>query len=374
MNSVEIKDKINELKLEARGLINKALEEKRDMNEDENSRIEEIRNLIKEQENSLTELENRLKEQQKNNNIESMEKRRFLIEAIKEAQQNIQGGAHINGADETRTIQVNGAEGTHDETVEIQVKGIFAPLFEKSVINDLGATWYKGAPMGDIKVSKLSLTGDDGWEEENGEAHTTGATFEGITLRPKRFAFKVDISNMWIAQDTLGAEQMIRDAIAKKAEMILERGIFANTAATATKPAGILYNKTLEEVANYKELCDLEAELEEDSVYGEKKYCLAPKAKSALRAMIKGNNNSGFVLTSGEVDGTTAVDTNLLKEKNFILGDWSKLAIALWNDVRILVDPYTQSTKDITRIVVNGFCDFAIVDDNSFKFGKIVEE
>lgn len=378
LNSLEIKDSIHQMVEESRAIINTCKEEKRALNEEEKAKIDELKGNINLRKQELQDLEKKLEEEERNKNNKNIQtksmERRFLIEAIKQAKENIQDGVTFNA--ETRTISVNGVGGVHDDIVEVEVKGLFEGLTEKSIFSSLGCQFYSGMPMGDIKVSKIDM-GDATWEDENAEAKSPAVSFSGITLRPKRITAYCDISNMLIAQDTLSAEAKIREMIQKKVLLKLEKSIFSDTEGTATVPQGIFYDKEFTLANDFGKICDLEASMEEESVYGDKKYVLSPRAKSALRSTVKGNANVGMILEGGEIDGTPAYDTNILSkngfDKEFVVGDWQNLVIASWNDIRLLVDPYTQATKDITRIVVNAYFDFGVLEPKAFAFGTIDE-
>jgi len=49
-----------------------------------------------------------------------------------------------------------------------------------------------------------------------------------------------------------------------------------------------------------------------------------------------------------------------------LFGDWSQLILAFWSSPDVLIDPYTNSSKGGTRIVVFQDCDVGVRHAQSF--------
>jgi hypothetical protein len=50
-------------------------------------------------------------------------------------------------------------------------------------------------------------------------------------------------------------------------------------------------------------------------------------------------------------------------------GDWSKVQIAQFGGVEILMDPYTQAIKGTNRLILNSYWDAALVQDAAISVG-----
>ena len=311
------------------------------------------------------------KKENKNIRSNSNMKKQSLVKEIRSALAENRKSIHVNA--ETRAVVVQGEAGVHDQVVETEIEGILEPLYANSILTSLGARWYSGLPMGDVQIPVMTKSTVK-WEGETSEADATGNTFNAVKLQPKRLSAYIDISKQLLAQDTIGVEAAIRRDIVKALNDKLEATLLDDAAGTSEQPAGLFYNKTLAHVTDFAKLCNFEAEVEEDNVYGNMKYVLSPKAKAAFRCMIKGTNNTGMVYENGEMDGIQTLVTSNVEAKKFIYGNFENLVVGSWGDIELVLDPYTQATKGCVRIVINAFFDFKTVRDEAFAFGTVEAE
>ena len=380
MNSVEIKEKINQATLRAKEIVDLCKAEVREMTEDEEKEFNSLREEIDAKKQELKALQDKLaeyerelpeeeeddekeKDTEKNNKRNKMKKINLLKE-IREAQ----NGQVIKVNAETRAMQVTGDAGVHDEVVETEIQGILEPLYAESVLSKLGAKWYTGLKHGDVQLPIMSA-GNCYWEGETDEAGATGNSFTTVKLQPKRLSAYCDISKMLIANDTIGIEQAVIRDINKALMDKLEKTLFGNAAGTATQPAGLLYNVNATSINTYKDLADFEADVQEDNVNGPLKYVLSPKSRAAFRTTIKGTNNTGMIMEGDTVDGTPAYTTNYLAQNKLIYGNFEGLLIGSWADVELTIDNVTQATKGCVRIIINAYFDWAKARDVYFAIG-----
>ena len=383
MNSVEIKEKINQATLRAKEIVELCRTEVREMTEDEQKEFDALREEIDAKKEELKALQDKLaeyerelpeeeddekeKDTEKNNKRNKM-KKTSLIKEIRNAIDNNQKSFNINA--ETRAMQVTGDAGVHDEVIETEIEGILEPLYAKSVLTQLGARWYSGLPKGDVQIPVMGK-GQVGWEGEVDEASATGNIFTTVKLSPKRLSAYVDISKQLIAQDTIGVEAAIRRDIVNALNDKLEATIFGANAGDTEKPAGIFYNVSSTNIDDYAGLCAFEATLDDANINGQKKYLMGNTAKATFRSMIKGTNATGMVLEANQIDGTQMINTSNVSTKKFVYGDFNYLAVGSWGDIEITVDPYTQATKGCIRLIVNAYFDAKILRPEAFAYGDV---
>lgn len=380
MTILELKDTLTSLKERANTIIDKAKLEVREMNEEENTEVNEILAKIEEIKTQIAELEKMEQERFKklddenqsqteatNKSIDNvrMKKNNFLTE-LRNAIDNNKKSVMVNA--ETRAVQVTGQSGVHDSVVETEIEGILEPLYANSVLTQLGARWYSGLPHGDVQIPVMGKQTVK-WEGEVDDADATAPTFTTVKLSPKRLSAYVDISKQLIYQDTVGVEAAIRRDIVNALNDKLEATVFGSAQATTEQPAGLFYNVTPTVINSYADLCNFEAGVEENNVYGEMKYVLSPKAKAALRSMIKGTNNSSMVYEAGEVEGVPTYVTSNIAANKLMFGNFENLIIGSWGDIEVLVDPYTQATKGCVRLVINAYFDVKPARSVAFAFG-----
>lgn len=389
-----------ELKQRAFDIIDVAKKEVRDLSEDEEKEIDSIKAEIKE----LDELENRQSEETEdekeetkdeernitndNSNIRKMNKEFRLIKAIRDVANNrsmddvtkavanagaeemrksgLSFGGQIQLPLESRTITV---ANEHDDVVETEFTNILEPLRAKNVLVEAGAKYLTNL-VGDVQVPIMSAT-NVGWAGEVADAASGDPTFSHVTLQPKRLTAYIDLSKQFIAQDSLAAEQLIREDIVKAINSKLEATILGNESGTTTQPQGMFDAISATSVNAFSGICNLEAEIEDANVNGDCVYVMSNKAKAALRGMAKSTKSTELVYENGEVDGTKAINTSHVSGKNYIYGDFSNLAIGQWGAIDLVIDPYTLARSGQIRLVVNAYFDAKILRPTAFVAGSI---
>ena len=255
----------------------------------------------------------------------------------------------------------------HDDVIEVQFADLLTPLRAKNVLVAAGAKYMSGL-IGDVQVPIMGA-GNVTWEGEVASAQEAGYTFTSKKLQPKRLTAYVDISKQFLTQDSIGAEQAIRADIVAAINSKLESTILGSAQGSTTTPAGIFYGQTPKKITTFKDICDLEASIEDANVIGECKYVMSNKAKAALRNMPKSSKSTQLVMENGEVDGTPVLNTSNVEAQNIAYGDWNNLAIGQWGSIDLVVDPYTLAKDGQVRIVINAFFDAITLRPEAFAFG-----
>ena len=255
----------------------------------------------------------------------------------------------------------------HDDVVEVEFADLLTPLRAKNVLVAAGAKYMSGL-IGDVQVPIMGA-GNVTWEGEVASAKEAGYTFTSKKLQPKRLTAYVDISKQFLVQDSIGAEQAIRADIVAAINSKLESTILGSAQGSTTTPAGIFYGQTPKKITTFKDICDLEASIEDANVIGECKYVMSNKAKAALRNMAKSTKSTQLVMENGEVDGTPVLNTSNVEAQNIAYGDWNNLAIGQWGAIDLVVDPYTLAKDGQVRIVINAFFDAVTLRPEAFAFG-----
>lgn len=370
---LEIKEAISEKRNQIVAIVEACKAETRDLTEEEQEKVDELKSQIEADKEEIKALEEELdkivpkeeetkscgdeeKEDKRNKNISrNTMKKTSLVKEIRQALADNKKTITINA--ETRAMTVTGDAGIHDHVIETEIEGILDPLYANSVLSQLGVRWYSGLPMGDVQIPSMTAN-TVGWEGEIDEASATANAFTSIKLTPHRLTAVVSLSKQLLAQDTIGVENAVRMDIVKALNAKLEASIFDNQASSTERPAGLFYNISPVTVTTFKDVCDLEAGVEENNVYGNMKYVLSPAAKSYFRSLVKGQNNSTFVYDAGEMDGIPSFTTTNVAKYDYVYGDFSGLVVGSWGDLEITLDPYTEASKGCIRLIVNAYFDF----------------
>lgn len=279
-------------------------------------------------------------------------------------------GVSYGGQIQLPTSELRGAitvtaEG--EDVVATEIYDILEPLRAKNVLVAAGAKFITGL-VGDVQVPSMTA-GNVTWEGETASAKDGAQTFTAVKLSPKRLTAYVDISKQFLVQDSKSAEALIRMDIINAINSKLEATILGSAAGTTTQPAGMFNGKSKTTIASFKDVCDLEAKIEDANVIGECKYVMSNKAKAALRNMAKSAKSTELVMEAGAIDGTEVLNTSNVEEQNVVYGDFSNLAIGQWGSIDLLVDPYTKAADGQVRLVVNAFFDAKVLRNGAFAYG-----
>lgn len=406
LNSLEITDKKETLKLRCKEIINTCKMEIREMTDDEekefNDNKEEIKSLNEqlvelnarlaqyEEEPIEEEIENNTNSNKRTKTINSMNTTEFrLIKAINDIANNRSldnvANAVINkGTEEMRKsglsyggqIQLPAEEMRATITVESEGEDVVAtnlysiiePLRAKNVLIQAGAKFLTNL-VGDVQVPIMGASNVT-WEGEVADAKDGAGAFSNVKLQPKRLTAYIDISKQFLAQDSLSAEALIRQDLINAINSKLEATILSAESG-ANQPSGLFNGITATSVSDFAGVCDLEAAIEDANVIGECKYVMSNKAKAGFRNMAKSAKSTQLVMEGGMIDGTPVLNTSNVEGKNFIYGDFSNLAIGQWGGIDLTVDPYTKAASGQVRLVVNAYFDAKILRPEAFAFGTL---
>lgn len=278
-------------------------------------------------------------------------------------------GGQIQLPIESRAAISVTAEG--EDVVATNLYNVMEPLRAKNVLVQAGAKFITNL-TGDVQIPLMSPS-NCGWESEMGEAKDGAGTFSSVKLSPRRLTCYIDLSKQFLVQDSVGAEELIRQDIINAINSKLEATILGDEEGDLTKPAGIfsVINPTAHTVSNFADLCNAESDIEDANVIGELKYVMSNKAKAALRSMQKSAKTTQLVMENGQIDGTPVLNTSHVSGKKFAYGDWSNLAIGQFGAIDLTVDSYSQATKGVVRLVINAFFDAKVLRPEAFVTGTI---
>ena len=258
------------------------------------------------------------------------------------------------------------ADGEH--VVVTDYLNILEPLKAKNVLVAAGANYLTA--QGNLAIPSMSAE-NVFWEGEITEASNGAGSFDHINMAPRRLSAYVDISKMFLVQDSLNCEALIRKLLVEAINDKLEATILSDAAASGNVPAGIFNGVTPTAITDYASVCEFESELDQNNFVGDFKYVINPKAKAYLRSTIKGTNATGMLMENDAIDGTPCETTTHMAEDTLAYGDWSQLYIAQFGGLDLTVDSYTQATKGCIRLVVNAYFDYKVVREGAIVLGEI---
>lgn len=371
MDSLTLIDKREQLKKKAEDLISNAEKELRKLTHEENDELNSIKKEIADLDNEIKNIENR------NTKTNKVMAKFSLLKAINDVANNRQlderaqevvsnGIAEMRKAGQSFTgqivlpmemrsdIQATVATAGQENVAEDKL-GILEPLRANLVLVNAGASYMTGL-IGDVSIPVYSGS-NVGWAGEVSTASDGAGTFSEVTLSPKRLTAYIDVSKQFLIQDSNSAEEMLKRDIVAAISNKLEATILGSEAGSNTQPAGLFNGVVADSTAvTYKDIVNMEAELEDANVMGNIKFIVSPSAKADLKTTEKGNTDN-FLMEGNELNGYPVMCTSAVTGKGVIMANWSDLVIGQWGGIDLVVDPYTQAANGKVRLVINAYFD-----------------
>lgn len=372
MDSVELIDKKNQLKIQAEAIIGNAEKESRKLDDDEKAKFEALKNQMDEVDNEIRKLNEKLIKETNKRNMENFS----LLKAINDIANNRQldersqevvnegisemrksglsySGQIVLPVTEARADVQATVEGAGQEVVAEDKLNILEPLRASLVMVQAGANYMTGL-VGNVSIPVYSGS-NVGWAGEIEAAKDGAGTFSEVTLSPKRITAFLDVSKQFLLQDSASAEALLRADIVRAIANKLEATILGDKDGSTTQPKGLFYN--VEDLQNitYADMVEVIAMLEQQNVTGDIKFIVSPLIKAVLKTTSKDSGSGVFVMEDGEVDGLPVLSTSACM--GLAVGNWADYVIAQWGGIDLTIDPYSQATNGKVRLVVNAYFD-----------------
>ena len=372
MDSVELIDKKNQLKIQAEAIIGNAEKESRKLDDDEKAKFEALKNQMEEVDNEIRKINEKLNKETNKRNMENFS----LLKAINDVANNRQldersqevvnegisemrksglsySGQIVLPVTEARADVQATVEGAGQEVVAEDKLNILEPLRASLVMTQAGATYMTGL-VGNVSIPVYSGS-NVGWAGEIEAAKDGAGTFSEVTLSPKRITAFLDVSKQFLLQDSASAEALLRADIVRAIANKLEATILGDKDGSATQPKGLFYDVDDYYDISYESIVDLVAYLEQQNVTGDIKFILSPLMKALLKTTKKDEGSGVFVMEDGEIDGLPVLSTSACM--GLAIGNWADYVIAQWGGIDLTIDPYSQATNGKVRLVVNAYFD-----------------
>lgn len=268
---------------------------------------------------------------------------------------------------EKRTLSVATADGV----VETEVENILAPLRDNSVLINAGAKYLTNL-NGNVKLPVMGK-GNVTWEGEVASAKDFGTTITAKELKPKRLTAFIDVSKQFLNQQSADAETTLREDIVNAIGEKLQQTILGTAVGSETQPNGIfsIDASAVTSVTTFKDVCDLEAKVDDSNAGANRCYLVSNKAKAGLRNMAKSAKSTELVMQNGEIDGTKVYATSSIADKYIAYGDFSNLVIGQWGGIDLVVDQYTVAKEGCVRLVINAYFDAVVTRPEAIAIAKL---
>ena len=230
-----------------------------------------------------------------------------------------------------------------------------AALVPKPLIETLGAQRITGV-SGDIKFPKLKAAATLHTDEATSATASPGLD-TAVTMSPERVGARLDVSNQTLAQLNGSLEAVLAGQIANEIGSAVDRMFFSEVVGTIANSATA---DTTAALPTYAELTALEGTVGDAHALGNNcAYVTTPGMRALLAGQGKFGTGSGQAfIENGQLYGYNVGATNIAELSNatagvvaLVFGEFSHAAVCYWNGLDLLIDPYTESPKGITRMV-----------------------
>lgn len=376
-NTLELLDKKEQLTIQAKNILTAGKSENRKLSADEENAYNDLCKQIADVDKEIRDINDKLNKET-NKVIKRTMSKFSLIKAVNDIANNRnldersqevvnagiaemrKAGQSYSGqivlpieerGDIQATVATNGQEVVAEDKLNI-----LEPLRANLVMAQAGATYMSGL-VGNVSIPVYSGS-NVGWAGEVDAATDGAGKFSEVNLEPKRLTAFIDISKQFLIQDSVSAEEMLKNDIVRAISNELEKTILGNAAGSNTKPAGVFNGVTADTTAlDFKGIVDMEQALEDKNVTGNLAFIVAPNVKATLKTTLKSTGVSGYLMEGGEVDGIPVYSTSACTSKGMVLGNFSDYVIGQWGGIDLTVDPYTQAASGKVRLVINAYFD-----------------
>ena len=264
-----------------------------------------------------------------------------------------------------RDLQISGGTGAYFVETKTLAQNFIDALHANSVLSQLGIQTLTGL-AGDIAIPKGgTVTGY--WVAESNAPTESTPTLTQVTGSPKTVGAYTDISRKLIVQSAVDVEQFVKNEIAKALSAQID--VKAFTGGGSTEPVG-LDNVTgvntpsvTAGTPTYAEMLGFLSDIEADNaMLANLAWAMPPAVFYKLAATAVATSAPVFIADyqTGRVLGYPCVRSSSVKAKTAYFGAWSQCILGIWgNGLDLTVDPYSNSTTGILRIV--GFMDVDIM-------------
>ena len=264
------------------------------------------------------------------------------------------------------------ADGGNLVSTELLSGSFIEILRNKMAIMEAGVTMLTGLE-GNIAIPKQDGTTSAYWVGEGGAPTEGQQSFTQISMTPKTIGAFTDFTRRTLLQSSIDIEAFVRDDIAKKIALELDRTAIYGTG-SSNQPLGLkdtsgIGSQSLTSFGTFSEYIGMETDVAvANAEGGSMKYLINASARGALKSTEKASNTGMFVFENNQINGYDAIVSNQLANNDAIFGDFSQFIVGMWSGLDLTVDPYAGATAGTVRIIALQDIDYAIRQAGAFCF------
>lgn len=264
--------------------------------------------------------------------------------------------------------------------VQTNVNTYISYLWNKTFMSQLGITPMTGLTGNYSAPKEGAVTG--AWLTETGAATDETPTLDQLLLSPKRLAVFIKVSKTLAIQSPDVADAMVMDMLMNAQATLLEKAVAKGGG--SNEPTGILGTAGIGNVAiatnggapTYAKIVDLIKAVSAANAVGTG-FLTTPTMASKLLVTEQFTGTNGMpVNQNGTIAGyklvaSNNVPSNLVKGSSsdchgIIFGDFSKVKVAQWGGLDLVIDPFSLAESNLNKVIVNAYYDIGLEQAGAF--------
>lgn len=262
--------------------------------------------------------------------------------------------------------------------------GSFIDLLRNRIVVANMATMLTGL-RGNIAIPRQTSAATSAWVAESVAATESQQAFDQVTMQPLTNSAWTEYSRKLLLQSSIDIEAFVRSDLVTILALAIDLAAI-NGSGTGSEPEGILNTTGIGDVAGganglapaWSHIVDLETEVAQDNAdVGRLGYVSNAKVRGALKQTEKASSTAQFILDGNTTNGYNMMISNQVPDdldkgtstgvcSAIIFGNFADLIIGQWGGLDLLVDPFSNSTTGVTRVVVFQDVDVAVRHPESF--------
>ena len=247
-------------------------------------------------------------------------------------------------------------------------------------IEQLGAMVLRNL-TGNLDLPRLRESGTAGWVAEHTDSSRSDAKFEKKSMGPKTVTAEYEVSRRMMLQSNEALETILRSDLGFLLSQQLDSA--AIQGGGTNEPTGILADSNVQSVTGGAFDSDIAADLigalETDNVTGTTAFLTNPAVMNTARK-IKDADGRNIPVTelfhSERIESSTQVPGNIgsANDKNaLIFGEWASLYLGYWSGIDLLINPYHSDVASKGGVLLHAFldCDVVVRHPEGFRYAEI---
>jgi len=287
----------------------------------------------------------------------------------------------IGARQEQRDLNLSGGAGV----VPTIVAPTMIELLRKRVLVQRLGAMIMSDMVGNFALPKETAEPTWEWVAEGSAASESQGTIGQVSFTAKTVTAWTELTRQFIKQASLDAEMFTRFQLINGQARAVDYGALAGPG-TSNNVSGITTDTDVPIVAigtnggalTWAKIVEFWSKVASYSADAETMaYVVNAVTSGSMRTTVKVSGYPVFLEENGMTNGYPVAVTNQLPSNlskgsasgtlsSMCFGDFSKLIIAMWGGLDILVDPYSQSTTGKVRVIGHTDCDINRTYDEAF--------